>query len=247
MEVPAGAGRCPNCGLPQGQVDACPLCGAQGGVSPDREFRFVCDVCGGPRVPRVDAAITYSGREAPLLKKADAARKARAGWRGAAIATGLLLPFVMLIAAVLFLILGVSVGLVIASLFAIGPVGAFLAYAIGRAGARGREIAPAIDAAWLSAATDIKQQARGQISAPMLAQKLGIEEPQAEELMALIDVNESISPAPRVRIGADPGLPAEAVGALSVQPTQIAAATEEAAILEQSAAEAEAQRRKGTL
>jgi hypothetical protein len=246
MEVPAGAARCPNCGAPQGRVEPCPHCNAQAGTSPDHEFRFVCDGCGGPRVPRVDPSIAWSGREAPLLRKADAARKARAGWRAAAIASGLLLPFVLLVIGALLLIFGISVGLVIATLFALAPIGAFLAFAIGRAGARGREIAPAIDAAWLSVATEIAQQV-GPMSAATLAQKLGIAEPQAEELMALIDVNESIAPAPRVRIGAPPGTTTAALGALSVQPTQIAAAVDEAAIIEQAAAEAEAQRRKGTL
>lgn len=247
MAVPAGAARCPNCGAPQGQLDPCPHCNAQAGTSPDHELRFVCDVCGGPRVPHLDRTIAWSGREAPLLRKADAARKARAGWRAAAIAGGLLVPFVLLVLGALFLIFGVSVGLVIAALFALGPIGAFLAFAIGRAGARGREIAPAVDAAWLSAATEIAQQSNGPVTAETLVQKLGVAEPQAEELMALVDVNESINlgaPAPRVRIGA---VPASAIGAMSVQPTQVASAMEDAAILEQAAAEAEVQRRKGTL
>jgi len=245
MEVPAGAPRCPNCSAAQGPLDPCPHCRAEGGTSSDRELRWVCDVCGGPRVPRLDASMAYSGREAPLLRKADAARKARAGWRAAAIATGLLLPFVLLIFGALLLIFGASVGLVIVALLALGPIGAFLAFALGRAGERGREIAPAIDAAWLSAATEIAQQGRSQLSAATLAQKLGIEEPQAEELMALIDVNESISP--RVRIGAPVSMPSAAIGALPTQPTQVASPVEEAAILEQAAAEAEVERRKGSL
>jgi hypothetical protein len=241
--VPAGAPRCPNCSAAQGPLDPCPHCRAQAGASPDRELRWVCDVCGGPRVPRLDRSVTYSGREIPLLRKADAARKARAGWRAGAIATGLLLPFELLVFAALLMIFGMSFALVATAFVLTAPVAGFLAYAINRAAARGHEIAPAIDAAWLAVATDFAQQSGGAITVASLSQRLGIEEPQAEELMALLDVNEAIgqAPRPRARINVDPPS-----AALAAQPTQMAAA-EEAALIEQAAAEAEAQRRKGTL
>ena len=239
VPVPEGAPRCPSCGAAQGPLDPCPLCNAQAGTSPHAEYRWVCDVCGGPRVPRVDRAIQLSGREAALLRKADAARKGRAGWRAGAIASGLLLPFVALVIAALLLVFGWSFGLVATALVALAPVGGFLAYAAGRAGARGREIGPAIDAAWISAATDVARQTSGPISAVDLGKKLGVEEPQAEELMALLDVNDALSP--RTRIVVDPPSPGSAAG-----PTQLASAEEEAAAIEQSEAEAEAQRRKGS-
>jgi hypothetical protein len=238
VPVPEGALRCPSCGAAQGTLDPCPLCNAQAGTSPHGELRWVCDVCGGPRVPRVDRGIKLSGREAALLRKADAARKARAAWRGGAIASGLLMPFVALFFLALMVVFGMSVGLILTSLVFMAPVAGFFAYAAGRAGARGREIGPAIDAAWISAATDIAQQARGPISAADLSKKLGVEEPQAEELMALLDVNDALSP--RARIVVDPPSPGSAAS-----PTQLASAEEEAAAIEQSAAEAEALRRKG--
>lgn len=231
-EVPSGAARCERCGAALGKLDPCPCCRAEAGASPHAELRFACDVCGGPRVPRLDRQIRYSGREAALLRKADAARKARAGWRAAAIADGLLLPFTLVIFTALLLIFGASVGLVLVALLIVAPIAAFLAFALARAGARGREIAPALDAAWLAVATDVAQQTRG-LTAQVLAQKLGIEEPQAEELMALLDVNEAVGAAPRLRI--DPG-PAP-VGA-----THVAAAEEEAALADQIAAEARAGR-----
>ncbi|APR82972.1 Hypothetical protein A7982_08321 [Minicystis rosea] len=196
-------------------------------------------MCGGPRVPRLDRSIDYGGREAPLLRRADAARKARAGWRAAAIAGGLLLPFVLLLFGVMFLVFGLKLALVAVSLMALLPVAAFVAFAVSRAGARSHEIAPAIDAAWLAAATAIAQQSRGPVTTASLSQKLGIEEPQAEELMALLDVNEAVT-GRRVRIGAGPT-------SLPTQPTQVASAEEEAALLEQASAEAEIQPRKESL
>lgn len=251
-EVPPGAMRCPNCSAAQGPLDPCPHCKAQAGVSPHGEYRWVCDVCGGPRVPRIDRGIAYSGRELPLLRKADAARKGRAGWRAAAIASGLFLPFIGLFFGALLLVFGLSFTLVTLALISLTPVAGFLAYAMSRAGARGREIGPALDAAWIAAATDVAQQLPGPLTAAELGRKLGIEEPQAEELMALIDVNDALRP--RARIAVDRGAPVSAVSPTQIAsgpPTQLSSASptqlaeEEAAIGEAAAAE-EAQRKKGS-
>jgi hypothetical protein len=222
--VPDGAARCPRCEAAQGPFERCPHCRAEAGISPHPVLRYVCDVCGGPRVPRLDPAVNYSGREDPLLRKADAARKGRAGWRAAAIGSGLLLPFTLLFFAALLAFFGLSFGLFLATAVVVGPIASFLASAISHAGKRGAEIGPAIDAAWIAVATDIAQQSRGAITAQSLAQKLGIEEPQAEELIA-----------PRVRIEAPPLAAAAPPAAAS--PTQLASAEEEAAIAEQAAAE----------
>ena len=246
VEVPTGAVRCPSCGAAQGKLDPCPHCRAQAGASPDAELRYVCDVCGGPRVPRLDGAVAYSGREMPLLRKAEAARKGRAGWRAAAIASGLLLPMVLLSFGGLLLVFGASAGLVITALLLSAPIGAFLAMALSRAGACGSEIPPALDAAWIAVATDVAQQSGGALDARGLAQRLGIEEPQAEELMALLDVNEAMA-GPRLRVAPPrasphPPHPPHPPGA-----TQLASVEEEAALVEAAAAEGEAQRRKGSV
>jgi hypothetical protein len=199
-------------------IEPCPCCAAQASASPHAELRFVCDVCGGPRVPRLDPSLRSSGREVPLLRKADAARKARAGWRAAAIADGVLLPFTLLILAATVALFGAHAAMVLVLLFAVVPVAAFLAFALRRASVRGHEIAPALDAAWIAVATDAAQQTPG-LTATVLAQKLGIEEPQAEELMALLDVNGAVSPGPRLRFDAPAGT------------TEIASASEEEAAL----------------
>jgi hypothetical protein len=192
----------------------------------------------------MDRGITYSGRENPLLRKADAARKGRAGWRAAAIASGLLLPFTLLFFGVLLAFFGLSFGLLLMTAVVVGPISAFLASAISRAGKRGGEIGPAIDAAWISVATEIAQQSPGALTAQVLAQKLGVEEPQAEEMIALLDVNEAVGAVPRMReaVSAGPRMrivapPAAAAPPAVASPTQLASAEEEAAIAEQAAAE----------
>jgi hypothetical protein len=237
-EVSADAARCPNCSAALGAQDPCPSCRAQAGSSPDKEFRYVCDVCGAPRVPRFDKSIAYSGREAPLLRRADAARKARAGWRGAAIATGIVLPITAFFFLALLALVGMKVWAILTALLVLAPLAIFLAFAIGRASARGREIGPAIDSAWLAVATDIAQHQGAALTATSLARALGVEEPQAEELLALVDVERIAGPSvPRhVRIAA----PEIAAG-----PTQIAAAEEEAALAEQIAADEKARREAG--
>jgi len=228
FEVPEAAGRCPRCSAAVGPLDPCPHCRAEAGASPQTELRYACDVCGGPRVPHLDRAIRYGGREAALLRKADAARKGRAGWRAAAVAGGLLLPITLAMFGLLLFIFGPSAVLVTLTLLFVAPVGAFLAFALRRAAARGGEIAPALDAAWLAVAAEVAEQAPG-ITAPALAEKLGIQEPQAEELLALLDVNAAVGAGPRVRIAAGPAAEARA-------------AEEEAALAEQVSAEAGARR-----
>jgi hypothetical protein len=229
-DVPAGAPRCHRCGAAVGALEPCPCCGAEAGASPHPELRYACDVCGGPRVPRLDRSIQYGGQEAALVRQADAARKGRAGWRAAAIASGLLLPVLIPLGMALFLVFGAKAAILSWLLLAL-PVAAFFVFALFRASARGREIAPALDAAWLSAATDVARQTRG-ITAATLAQKLGVAEPQAEELLALVDANSAAGP--RMRIAA-PAAGSEPAGV-----TDVLASEEEADLAARIEAQARA-------
>lgn len=186
-----GALRCDHCGAPRPGLGACPHCHGEGGISPHAELRFACDLCGGPRIPHLDPSIPSSGRDVTLLQKAAAARKQRAIWRalaagGAAAMALALLPLVIttLIAGPRLFVL--APGLAFTALF-----GGLLATALARAGKAERVIAPALDGAWLVAATDISRAQGGELTPEQLARALGIEEPQAEELIALVEVAES--------------------------------------------------------
>lgn len=237
-DVPAGALRCPTCNAAQGELPPCPHCRATAGVSPHPELRSVCDVCGGPRVPRLDPTIRFSGREIAPLKRADAARKSRAGWRAGAVVAGLGVPVAAMFVAALALFFGVSITLLVLGTLLFGPVIGALIYAIGRVRSFGREIQPAIDAAWVSAATDVASQTRGGASAQVLAQKLGIDESQADELVALLDVNDAVGAA-RLRFADAPpaqGAPPPLDAAAAPGFTQVAAAEEEAALAEEAGA-----------
>ncbi|WP_437333694.1 zinc ribbon domain-containing protein [Sorangium sp. So ce394] len=208
-----GSARCPRCGADQ-RAEACPHCGGVAGVSAHPELRFRCDVCGGPRVPVDGDRAKRSGREVPLLQKARAAASARSVWRAAGIAASALFGFEVFLFAVMLLVLSASVGLFAAGLLTMAPVAAFALWAFRRAKSRGRDIAPALDAAWVSVASDVARQAERPLTAGALASTLRIGEAQAEELLALLEVNDvvrgAVSPAgefgyaPRLRVGAAP-------------------------------------------
>lgn len=204
-EVQGGALRCERCGAPQGALVPCPHCRGEGGTSPHEELRFVCDLCGGPRIPRLDASIPPNGREVAVLRKADAARKARAAWRGAAVGSGLALVLTAVPFLLLLLVVGASPLLIVPGLFFTALFAGLLTMAVTRARARGREIEPLIDGAWVAAATELASHSGGSLTAIDLSQKLGIDEAQADELVALLDVQKAIDggpiAAPPLRIG----------------------------------------------
>ncbi|HTN86603.1 MAG TPA: zinc ribbon domain-containing protein [Sorangium sp.] len=214
-----GSDRCPQCGADQG-AEACPHCGGVAGVSAHAELRFRCDVCGGPRVPVADARVKRSGREVPLLQKARAAASARSVWRAAGIAASALFGFEVFLFAVLLLVLSASFGLFAAGVLTMAPVAVFALWAFRRARSRGQDIAPALDAAWVSVASDVARQTERPLTASGLASTLRIGESQAEELLALLEVNDvvrgAVSPAgefgyaPKLRVGAAPAGEAEA-------------------------------------
>jgi hypothetical protein len=230
--VPEGAPKCERCGAAQVDLGPCPLCNGQGGSSQHPELRFACDLCGGPRIPRLDPRMKSSGREVPLLRKVDAARKARAAYRGLVAASGVALaltviPFAVLLAVVGFKLLLLLPGLVFTGLFA-----GMLAFGIGRARSRGNEIAPALDGAWLAAANDVARQSPGPLTAADLARNLGIDEAQAEELLALLDVDSAIggAPMPRLRVAPLPDVARpEPSSTMVATPAEAEALAEEAA------------------
>ncbi|MFO0754881.1 MAG: zinc ribbon domain-containing protein [Byssovorax sp.] len=227
-DAPAGATRCPRCNAPLGKPTPCPHCGGEGGISADSELRFVCDLCGGPRVPHEQGQA--NGKEVPFLQKADAARKGRAAWRGTAIGSGVGLVLSIIPVLLLIGLLGPSLLLLVPGVLFNGLFALMLWVSLGRARQRGREIAPAIDAAWMAAANDLARS--GALASPAeLVTKLGLDEQKAEELSAMIDVDRAVGgvPGPKVRIATEPGAP--------LPPDPAFEALEKAAAEEEAAAE----------
>jgi len=209
-------------------MEPCPLCGAVAGVSRDEEMRYRCDVCGGPRVPLDAKGVKPSKKLGDALQRADRARKSRAKNRagGVLAAVGLagalgIIALIGVIGALTSLELGF--GFVVGSLLATGPLSAIMAWLFMRARAAGRQIAPALDDAWLVAATDVVEQSKGPVTARSLAEALRIEEPQAEELVALLEAHDvvrgdgKLAFPNRMRIGAPSGGPSPTLDPLEAE------------------------------
>lgn len=205
-EIPDGATVCPRCGTSQ-RMEQCPLCSATAGVSPHPELRYVCDVCGGPRVPLDERGLKPSTKGVAALKRADGARKSRAKTRAGAIAAGLGLAGVLGVIA-LYGVLGFlgivspGIGFVLMSLLTAGPLALLTASLVSRSKTQGKEIGPALDAAWLAAATEVAQASKGKLTPQKLSRALRIDETQAEELIALLEANDVLHADGKLRIGA---------------------------------------------
>jgi hypothetical protein len=187
-------------------------------MSPDPQFRFVCDVCGGPRVPTQAPRKRSSAKENNALKRADGIRKSRAKYRGGAIAAGVATAgaFGLFgLIAILSVVFGWSIAWsFLGALLTAGPLAGLTAWLASRASARSKELPHVIDEAWMAAATDVIEQSSQAVTAGALAKALNIEEPQAEELLALLEASDIVRAdgnfayRPRLRIEAPSTQPA---------------------------------------
>jgi len=190
-EIASEAPNCPHCGTPNLE-ERCPHCNAVTTSSPDKELRYHCDLCGGPRVPRGDPAVRRGKRDVPFLRRANEARKARAKYRAlvgvfAAMGFG-----TTMIAGLWVLIFGLSLGLGVTwGLFA-GIAALTVLWGLRKSGEKTKEIAPQIDQAWTRAAADTASAIKGPFSAARLAKAMGVDEAVAEELLAQLDVNDMV-------------------------------------------------------
>lgn len=180
-------------------MDTCPLCGATTGCSPDPEFRYRCDVCGGPRVPLQAPRKRAGAKESTALRRAEASRKSRAKTRAGAIAAGLAAigtVGMLGLVGILSMVFGWNIGLwlLAAGLLTAGPLFALTSWLTSRSSRLSKEIPAAIDEAWMAAATDVVEQSKTAVTAASLAKALRIDEPQAEELLALLEASDLVRP-----------------------------------------------------
>lgn len=210
-EISPDAASCPHCGAANLE-ERCPNCGSVTTSSPDKELRYRCDLCGGPRLPRMDGSIKSSRREAPHLRRANEARKARAKYRGLAALFGVTGFATTAFAGLWLLIFPLTLPVAIVWAFFAGSSLLTVLWAMGRAAARTKEIQPLIDQAWMTAATDVARRMKTPFTAAKLAQAMGIDEAQAEDLLALLDANDvvrsdvtdagEVAYQPRIRVDA---------------------------------------------
>lgn len=173
---------------------ACPHCGATGHLERHVVLRWVCAVCGGPRLPGVPS---------PPAREASALRRSFAEWRGkqtrGVAAAGLTGLGVVLAG-------GAVAGLLAGALAAPAVLGAAaVVAAVGGAGSRAKARARAkaargaVDEAWDGAVARALDTAGRHLTAAELATALRLEEPEAEELLGRLAAGDRV----RVHLGDD--------------------------------------------
>lgn len=191
-----GALRCTHCGAVHGPLHRCPHCGAVADVDKGTRLRFLCRVCGGPRIPNegsqprgndenVHLVTARQARHAMLVWRLTAAVVASFGLLGLVVALLLLSVFTLPKALIALLIVAVSVPLVVAF------------WAWRRAIARKTQVSDALDAAWAAAvsatlAQVAAQGAGGELSAAELGRRLRIDEGLADQLLTRLGVADRV-------------------------------------------------------
>jgi hypothetical protein len=232
-------------------ASTCPQCGGHAKAVPHDEYRFVCDLCGAPRIEASVPGIELSGDERDNLAKAQKQIVARRFWRlgglmGAlAGATGLfftlLLQLLFSPASILWGVMGVAMSL---------PFVLLALAAIGKSKSLTGSIDREIDEAWRTAARDVVIQ-RGSVTAEQLAEILPMNQADAEQVAAELSVDGMLrsritddgelrlSPSTSVRIDAGAHPTAQTIH--SEDPLEQRFEALEEALAAEEAAQAEAQ------
>lgn len=215
-----GSLRCRQCGAAYGEANRCPHCKSVADVEPHDKLRFRCRVCGGPRVPLDDPDVVRTGREQPMLARAQRARMKAAAWKVGAGSVG---AFGLLSLLVALVVLGIATPGLIATLLTLILVSVPFVFAVlawRRAQAQAKQVDNSLDDAWTLVASDLMRQRGSELTATDLAQAMRLSEEQAELLLARLSVQDFVRarvtdegdiaystrdlPAPRARIVAGP-------------------------------------------
>ena len=170
---------------PLADASPCPHCGAFARIVKSDELRFVCGVCGAPRIPAQD----LSGRELEPLKAAQAARRSRFLWRFGGLFAGAVGGAGMLMTVLLALILGwggFAFGFALTLPFIVLAI-----VALARVGGKSTQISEALKEAWKSATRDVVMRAEHGVTPAHLAKALPLSEAGAESLLTEISVEDA--------------------------------------------------------
>jgi len=174
--MPPGTDRCGRCGTLHGEFRRCYGCGAKAEVIRKGGMLFVCSACGRPRIP-VEQPIQRTGGEREALARADADNKSSVIAFGLSMAGFVIAAIVMAVGLLAFLIdfgLIATVMFIAMALFA--AAGAFGVVTSKKARGRADD---AMRDAFGAVALDVMRQ-RGPVTAPQLAEALGVPEQVAD-------------------------------------------------------------------
>jgi ribosomal protein S27AE len=164
----------------------CPHCQGLALVTPHDELRYVCGVCGGPRV-RVDADLELSGNEIDPLREGEQVRKSRFLWRTAGVFGTAAGGFGVLSAILAGLLLGWGWGLAGLAMSLPFILLAIAGFATGSS--KTGTLQTHVDAAWRSAAHDVAMRTPGGVTTQKLAEIMHLSEAGAEQMMADLTVD----------------------------------------------------------
>ncbi len=178
---------CRVCGAVFGATHRCPHCAAIAAIEPG-PLLGRCKVCGGARVQLDDAATVRSGREAPLLIRAQRAGRRALALRLAALAAAGGAAFLLLLSTVVALVSDAGAGVAVGTV--LGCLTLAVAIWLGRHG-RGaaREQTEAQRQALLLAASDVVRS-HGALPADELAKILHLPTERAELLLAELSLED---------------------------------------------------------
>jgi hypothetical protein len=169
-------------------ADRCPVCHNRGRVVSDDEYRFVCGLCGAPRVKTKGTELTLSGQEAAPLRLAQKARAIRARWRIAGAFGGAIGGLTLATTALMWLIFSTGIAFNATALLLALPFVLLAAAAFAKNKSLGTEVAHHVDEAWKSAVRDAVRAIGGEVTAPMVSELLPISETGADEMLAELSV-----------------------------------------------------------
>jgi hypothetical protein len=162
----------------------CPHCHAIADVRPSPSVRWICAVCGRPRIPIELPDVVLGPRQAEALVRAGTEAAAASVWRVAAIVVAAFGAFALVL---MLLVLGLvrpGVVPVVLALSANGIPFVFAVLAIRRSAVLSREAPRSLQAAWSAAAIDVLRHVGGTIDAKELARTTRITEEDANHVLA---------------------------------------------------------------
>lgn len=191
-QLDPGSLRCRVCGAVYGESNRCPHCRAvadvEGAGLPGR-----CRVCGGPRIRVDDTTVIRSGREIPVLLRAQRARRAARALDVGAVGAAAVAASVLVALVTAAVTASPSAGVLLLGSVLVLATTTFAAALARRARVERRASASAVEEAKLLVASDVVRSHGGRLDAPLLARALRVDEREAELLAAELALNDYLA------------------------------------------------------
>jgi hypothetical protein len=180
-------------------LERCPHCGSNASVVPHAAFRLKCNACGKPRIPFDGQLARTDQRTRELLAAAYNKRFAKFAWQWASVGAALLGLGGLVFAALLAL--WASGTLAVTVPLALLPWAAMVGFLFAARKAEQRSQTE-LTAAWQHGVQLLYSAHGGKLSAPELAQRLGLDADTAAQALAEAEVQHWLdgSPAERLRV-----------------------------------------------